>query len=87
MRNIDELRKEIDRIDSELVRLFEERMNIALEIAAYKKQNGLPILDEGREKAVIEKCVSRLSDHSLDPLLTKWVVYTMGLSKERQNSK
>ena len=32
-------RKEIDRIDGELMKLFEERMNVVLDVARYKKEN------------------------------------------------
>ena len=44
-------RKEIDQIDDEIVRLFQQRMDVAAKIAAYKKENGLPILQPARERA------------------------------------
>ncbi len=47
---LNELRTEIDRIDDELVRLFGARMNIAAQIADYKKENNLPILMPARER-------------------------------------
>ena len=36
MRDLSELREEIDQIDSEIVRLYERRMGVAEEVAAYK---------------------------------------------------
>ena len=45
-----ELRKRIDEIDSELTRLFEERMDVVSSIAAYKKEHNLPIFDPQRER-------------------------------------
>ena len=48
-------RKEIDRIDAELIRLFAERMETAGKIAVYKAENGLPVFDRQREQ---EKLVS-----------------------------
>ena len=45
-----ELREQIDRIDDQLVQLFCERMSIAGQIAAYKKQHDLPIFVPGREE-------------------------------------
>ena len=45
-----ELRTEIDAIDDELVRLFGKRMDIAAQIADYKKENNLPILVPARER-------------------------------------
>ena len=44
-----ELRREIDGIDRELTALLERRMDIAADIAAYKRENGLPVLDPPRE--------------------------------------
>ena len=48
------LRAQIDRIDSELVRLFSERMQTAEKIAEYKSKNGLPIGDPAREEEKLE---------------------------------
>jgi len=48
--DLQDLRKEIDSIDDELVRLFGQRMEVAAKIADYKKENGLPILVPARER-------------------------------------
>ncbi len=48
--NLSVYRDEINRIDDEIVRLFGERMEMAGQIAAYKKENGLPVLDVRRER-------------------------------------
>ena len=52
MEDLRSYRAKIDEIDRQLVSLFEERMEIVLKIADYKKKNNIPILDEGREKEV-----------------------------------
>ena len=36
MRDLREIRQELDQVDREMVRLFEKRMNLALEVAQYK---------------------------------------------------
>ncbi len=63
-----ELRGKIDRIDDELVRLFAERMDVAAEIARYKKENNVGVLDSGREReklrAVTEKAPEALKDYT-----------------------
>ena len=43
-------RNEIDQIDNEIVRLFQERMDVAAKIAEYKKEQGMPILQPTRER-------------------------------------
>ena len=48
--NLDELRKEIDKIDNEMIKLFEKRMDVAVKIAEYKKKNGLKVLDSARQR-------------------------------------
>ena len=52
---LNELRSEIDRIDQELVQLFCRRMDVAAQIADYKKENNLPIFHPGREQEVLRK--------------------------------
>ena len=46
---LDKLRDKIDRIDNELLRLFQERMEAVVQVAAYKKERGVPVLDRQRE--------------------------------------
>ncbi len=48
--DLQELRVKIDEIDAELIRLFEARMDVASEIAAWKKANNMPVLDAARER-------------------------------------
>jgi len=48
--SLQELRTKIDAIDQDLIRLFESRMDVAAEIAAYKLENNLPVLDAARER-------------------------------------
>lgn len=50
----EELRREIDEIDRELMRLFEKRMQVSEEIAQYKFSRDIAVFDSSREKEVIE---------------------------------
>jgi len=52
---IDDLRTEIDRLDSELLRIFNERASLALRIGELKKTTGLPVYDPGREKKIFQR--------------------------------
>ena len=51
--DLKELRKEIDAVDAEIVKLFEKRMEISERIAAYKQKTGTPVHDQAREKEKI----------------------------------
>ena len=48
--DLKDLRGQIDRIDDELVKLFGQRMEVAAQIADYKKENNLPIFVPSRER-------------------------------------
>ena len=56
--DLKELRKEIDAVDAEIVKLFEKRMEISERIASYKQQAGIQVRDEEREKEKILKVQS-----------------------------
>ena len=60
--DIQELRRQINIIDEQLVQNFDARMKVALEIAKYKKQNGLPVFDPARERAVLDKQTAAVSE-------------------------
>lgn len=44
------LREELDRIDEQIVRLYEERMEVSSQVANYKIQTGRKVLDKTREE-------------------------------------
>ena len=51
---LNELRGEIDKIDDELIRLFGCRMDVAAQIADYKKEHDLPVYQPARERAKLQ---------------------------------
>ncbi|MBO4926154.1 MAG: chorismate mutase [Clostridia bacterium] len=53
--NLNEIRSRLDAIDDEMIRLFVQRMRLVSDVAAYKKENGLPILDTGRERQIVNR--------------------------------
>ena len=52
---IEELRKEINRLNTEILEKLVQRVKVAKEIGAVKKRYGLPIVDRGREKRIIKQ--------------------------------
>ena len=50
----DDYRKEINRIDSELLHIFNKRAALALKIGEIKKDLGIPVYDPEREKRIFE---------------------------------
>lgn len=54
-------RKELDKLDRKILNLFQTRMEIVLKIAEFKEKNNLDIVDQGREKEILEQ-VDRIVD-------------------------
>ena len=52
---LNKYRKQIDKIDKKLARLFEKRMDVAKRIGEYKKENGMEIFVAEREKAILDE--------------------------------
>ena len=62
--DIEEIRKQIDRIDDEMVKLYVERMGLSKEIAKEKSKTGKSVSDKSREKEIIFR-LSRLAPEEL----------------------
>ena len=63
---IDALREKIDQIDDALVRLFVERMDVAKQIAEYKKENNLPIYVPARDREKLQDVASKAGNEMDD---------------------
>lgn len=55
VKDIAEIRGEIDAIDDQLVELFRRRLQIVEQVAANKKERGAPVFDPVRERAILSK--------------------------------
>lgn len=62
MKDLQETRLALDAVDREIVRLFEERMNLARDVAEYKIARGMPVLDRSREQQVLDSRCAMLQD-------------------------
>ena len=60
--NLSELREGINQIDTQLIDLFRKRMDIALDIAKYKKAHNLPVFNAAREQEVLEKISEEIGE-------------------------
>lgn len=81
---LEKQRNEIDRIDREIVKLFEQRTNTVEEVAEIKLANNKEILDSGREAKVIEKVQSYLEDPALKDELADLYTEIMRISRGHQ---
>ncbi len=81
--NIEDLRKELDKIDFELIRLFQERIEISKNIGYYKLKNNMEIFDEKREKFVIDRNIKNVPS-SYQQYVIEFTKFLMTISKEVQ---
>ena len=61
---LEEIRKDIDKVDSQIADLFKERMALSLDIAKAKQEGNLPVVNASREKEIIH----RISNEVGEPL-------------------
>jgi chorismate mutase / prephenate dehydratase len=84
--SLEDLRREIDRVDAELVRLLNERARQAVGIGREKQRRGAPVLDPAREAAVLERVreLNRgpLSDAALSAIYRKILEACAGIQSE-----
>ena len=84
MKDLNELRQEIDVIDRQLVALFEQRMAVTEQVGRYKLANGMPVLDRSREEQVLASKVELLQDKGLSADVTDLFEAIMAISRRQQ---
>jgi len=77
------MRREIDAVDNEILAAFRKRMALSAEIAKFKKENGLPLLDVDREKFKLDKIAKNVEDE-LSAFTSKLYLTLADLSKDYQ---
>lgn len=65
MKDLNKTREQINSIDEKMLELFEQRMELAKDVALYKKENNIAIFDAKREKEVIERNSAKLNNPEL----------------------
>ena len=82
--DLSEIRSEIDIIDAQLVELYKKRMTLSANVAEYKRENNMPILDSSRERALLNK-VSELSGEEFEEYTRTLYSTILDLSRAYQH--
>ena len=85
MRDLKDIRADINDVDAKMRELFAERMRLAQAVAEYKSAHGLAIHDPARESQVIEKNAKELEDDKLRPYYVNFLQSNMNISKAYQD--
>ena len=81
--DLQDFRRELDEIDTELLRLFCRRMAIVEEIGVYKIKNGLPVTDPEREKQIFSR-IAQESPEGLEADAAALYTSILELSRAKQ---
>ncbi|MBO7171279.1 MAG: chorismate mutase [Clostridia bacterium] len=81
---LEEARKIINEVDSQMAELFLKRMKAAELVYEHKKELGLPILDEKRESEVIERGATLVEDEVLKGYYIDFLKNLMAISRSYQ---
>jgi len=81
---LEDARKIINEVDSQMAELFEKRMRASEMVFEYKKEFGLPILDQKREDAVIERNASQIKDDEIKGYYIDYIKNLMSISRAYQ---
>ena len=82
---LEDARRIINEVDAQMAALFVKRMRAAETVCAYKMEHGLPILDQKREDAVIERNTALVDDEILKGYYVDYQKHLMAVSRAYQS--
>ena len=85
MTDLEKARQIINETDREMARLFEQRMDAARMVAAYKKEHGVPIDDFAREAEILKRNAGYIESDDYRSEYVNFLQHTIDLSKALQH--
>jgi len=76
MDGLTEFRMQLNALDAELIELLGKRIAICREVACFKRERGIPVLQSARVEEVKERCVGIALRHQVDPSFVR-KLYTL----------
>ena len=86
MNLLEEARLKIDKIDKEMAKLYEQRMDAVKDVITYKIQNDLPVYDGSREQSILQKNSKYIQNSDYEPYYINFMKSVMNNSKDFQRS-
>ena len=84
MERLNSLREQIDIIDKQMAKLFEERINLVKQIAQVKKEINYPSYDQGRETFVLIRNGAYIEDKDIRMMYFEMMRKQFELTKKMQ---
>ena len=84
--DLQEIRTQLNGIDDQMLSLFCRRMALVKDVAAYKIEHQLPVLDANREQAIIDR-VSQAAGEEMGGYARTLFETLMALSRDYQEKQ
>ena len=84
MATLEELRGQLDVVDDQIVKLYEERMKICEQVGEYKVEAGRKVFDRVREKEKLQNVASKVSSDFDKKGIQELYQQLMSLSRKLQ---
>lgn len=84
MRDLKDIRVEIDAVDKEILQLFTKRMELACQVAEYKIATGKGVYDKAREDEKLDKLASYVDDDFSQQAVKELYTQIMSISRKKQ---
>ena len=84
MESLQELREQLDEIDSQIVELYQKRMDVCGKVGEYKVATGKKVFDKQREKEKLVQVTSNVTNEFYKKGLTELYEQLMSMSRKLQ---
>ncbi len=84
MRDLKDIRVEIDQVDKEILDLFLRRMELACQVAEFKIATGKKVYDKAREEEKLDKLASYVDDSFSQQAVKELYTQIMSISRKKQ---
>ncbi|MCK5128755.1 MAG: prephenate dehydratase [Clostridiales bacterium] len=85
MMDLEQIRAEIDKANRNIVGVFEDRMDLVGDVAQYKIDNNIKILDRQRERDIIKSMLQHVHNEKHKPFVAQFLENLMMLSRKMQH--
>ncbi len=85
MNILENCREIIDQIDTEIIKLYEKRMDIVKEVIEFKIKNNIPVLDSSREEKMLIKNLEKIKSEDYKKYYNSVLTGFLKASKDMQN--
>lgn len=85
MEELLKVREELDKLDNELVEIFTKRMSLSAEVARIKKEQNIPVLNQGREQQILDRLTGD-SDDDMKKYIIELYTKIFDISRDYQKT-